>query len=391
MMTSARFSGNYLLLFLMLAAAPCIAIAQSDSIYLNVRILTDKHLYQVSISPVQGQYQINCRPEKTVELPQKTLVLCTAVKNKVSITKAGKILGSYDTVKIKCIDRQGILKIKAGHHEKKYDDELRIYSLNGQLRLINRVELEDYTSGVVLSEGGDAKNLEFFKLQCLISRTYALRNVRKHEAEGYQLCDQVHCQLYKGHSSMQDILDAVEYTRGLVIIGPDTQLISAAFHSNSGGETCNSENVWSLPSVYLKAVPDTFSLSMPMARWEKKIPKDQWVKNLKKKYDFPVNNKQLLDSALNFTQATRKTYYVGGIHLKELRNDFNLRSTFFDIVPEGDMLVLKGKGYGHGVGLSQEGAIKMAREGYSYTDILKFYYKDISIKKVDTALIPKKK
>jgi stage II sporulation protein D len=67
------------------------------------------------------------------------------------------------------------------------------------------------------------------------------------------------------------------------------------------------------------------------------------------------------------------------IEYKKIREDWNLKSTFFSVVYNDVSYLLKGKGYGHGVGLSQEGAINMARKGYHYTEILNFYYYDIHL------------
>lgn len=386
-----KFNPTFSLLLIIALFSSWDSFGKSDSIYLNVRVLSNHHLKQLSIAPLQGNYKIIGNQIKISELGPKTSCQVTLSGKKLKVKKQGGKPVTVDTLKIICQGTSGIVKVRSGTTERRYDDDLVLCVAQGAIRVINRVELEHYTTGVVLSEGGDAKNLEFFKLQSLISRTYALKNIRKHEQEGYQLCDQVHCQLYYGHTGKNEILDAISSTRGLVILGPDTQLISAAFHSNSGGETTNSENVWSLPAPYLTGVEDTFSMAMPMARWEKKIPKKQWINNLKNKYHFPVDNEIMLDSALQFTQEHRKVNYPGGIPLKALRSDFNLRSTYFDIEDQGDILLLKGRGFGHGVGLSQEGAIRMANYGCTFNEILKFYYKDITIRKVDSTMIPRKK
>ena len=66
-----------------------------------------------------------------------------------------------------------------------------------------------------------------------------------------------------------------------------------------------------------------------------------------------------------------------------IREDLGFKSAFFDMHLAGDTLVINGRGYGHGVGLSQEGAMEMAKEGYSYSDILRFYFNDISISDVN--------
>ena len=95
-----------------------------------------------------------------------------------------------------------------------------------------------------------------------------------------------------------------------------------------------------------------------------------------------INQQTFSEKALYFEQDKRKVYYNiinDTILLKKIRKDFNLRSTFFSMKLTGNELILTGKGYGHGVGLCQEGAMQMARMGYNFMDIIYFYYKDVNI------------
>ena len=73
--------------------------------------------------------------------------------------------------------------------------------------------------------------------------------------------------------------------------------------------------------------------------------------------------------------------------LTTIRSDLNLRSTFFSVFVNGDSVILKGRGYGHGVGLCQEGAMEMASKGFSYRDIISFYYSGVIITDVKNAVI----
>ena len=120
-----------------------------------------------------------------------------------------------------------------------------------------------YIAGVSESESGKKDNiLEYYKVQAIICRTYALKNSGKHIKEGYNLCDQEHCQVYKGRCTNPEILLAVSKTTGIIIVDRYNQPINAAFHANCGGQTLNSEDVWSKPLDYLKSVPDTFCRNM---------------------------------------------------------------------------------------------------------------------------------
>lgn len=376
---------NSLLCFLVLF--PLVVFGNPDSVFLKISVLTGKKPLSLVITPEKGSYEVLENGKTVTTLPQHVAGMFRVDEGKIRFSKPAGSLGRFDSLVIRCGAHDGILHVRFGKENYRYDDDLHLSVKEGFLRVINRVNLEKYTASVVLSEGGDKGTIEFYKLQGLISRTYALKNMRKHEKEGFHLCDQVHCQLYRGHTRRTDILNAMFDTRGLVILGPDSQLISAAFHSNSGGETVNSEDVWSQPAPYLRAVTDSFSLAMPMAYWEKKIEKTAWMDLLVQKYHFPADDSLMLDSALHFRQPHRLRNYTGGIPLRELRAAFNLRSTFFETEPSGDHILLKGRGYGHGVGLSQEGALNMTRKGYCFEEILKFYYQDILIVPLTTDII----
>ncbi len=266
--------------------------------------------------------------------------------------------------------------------ERTYKGHLQISANLGKLKLINTLELDDYVSGVVYAEVGRNRHPEFYKAQALLVRTYALSHLYKHVSEGFNLCDNVHCQVYYGNCHLQTILSAVQYTHNQVIVDKDLNLIIAAFHSNSGGQTVNSEDIWGSKKDYLRSVIDTFSLGMPSYRWKKKLPVKEWI-NYLKKYKYPVTDSNALNHVLYFKQPSRNVYLQYNnmikIPLRNIRDDLKLMSTFFDIELNNtkDTVIFYGKGFGHGVGLSQEGAMKMAKSGLNYQDIISFYYQNV--------------
>jgi stage II sporulation protein D len=357
---------------------------------LKVRLFTGKQIKALNISPSSGSFSIKSGNTVITSLATHGNVVVRAENGKLRLEKGGKTLGSYSAITINPKGHQTVIVLKSGNDERSYKGSFIIRPVNGELLILNRIDLEDYVAGVVESEGGDARNEEFYRLQCLISRTYAVKNMRKHEAEEYNFCDQVHCQHYKSRGRYGEILKARDATRGKVIVDTAGRLISAAFHANSGGETVCAADVWSYPESYLKPVTDSFSLKMPKAYWKKTMAKSDYLTFLRDKYNYPVDNKVMRDSAFNFTQEHRKLSYVGGITLKTLRADLELRSTFFSMSTEGDSLVISGRGFGHGVGLSQEGAMYMARAGYKSEVILNFYYNKVRITSLTPGMIPKK-
>ncbi len=255
-----------------------------------------------------------------------------------------------------------------------YTGNMHFYMDEGILRAVNMVPLEDYVAATVEAEGGYKAHPEYYKSQAVIIRTYALENLQRHEAESFQLCDGVHCQVYPGKATDETIILASKETHGQVIVDSSFNLINAVYHSNSGGMTANSEDVWTSPLPYLKSVKDTFSLDGKHAAWQRSLSLTEWrifLENQGVKTD-KISEDQMKRKLLSRMPALK--YGTVSIPVKEIRNYFNLKSAWFDVRVDGDMLVLSGKGYGHGVGLSQEGAMAMADAGYDYESIINHYY-----------------
>ena len=125
---------------------------------------------------------------------------------------------------------------------------------------------------------------------------------------------------------------------------------------------------------------DPFSLGQRNASWEKTIYIGDWINYL---LSYGIHFPKGADTlGLEMRLKHRKEYYrmfEDSLAFALIRDDFTLRSDYFDVLFEGDRIRLQGRGYGHGVGISQEGAMEMARRGYHYTAILNYYYHEILI------------
>jgi len=301
------------------------------------------------------------------------------IKNEGTIiTRARSILFQqlYDSCvfKLKCVTPNVAVK--------EFNGSLQIDPLKKKMQLVNVVALEHYVAGVVESEVGIKSTPEYYKTQAILCRTYGLTHLRRHEEEGYNLCDMVHCQAYKRRSKGNEIIIKSTFaTNNLVLVDANLQLITAAFHSNCGGQTVNSEEVWNKGLPYLRSIRDTFCYTQPNAKWRKEMPLNQWLQYLDK-CKFPVTDSAYCKMSCNLIQPIRLAYLgdvTTNVPLKNIRTDLNLRSTFFSVQQNDSTIVLEGKGYGHGVGLCQEGAMKMSRLGYNYSKILHFYFQNVNI------------
>ncbi len=270
------------------------------------------------------------------------------------------------------------------HH---YRDNFEISSSSNRLQVINLVDMNNYLDGVIYSEGGGGRHLEYYKVQALMCRTYAMQNFRRHQKEGFSVCDGVHCQAYHNMLKKEGpISEAVRSTSGEVIVDKNNKTLTTYFHANCGGQTCDASYVWNTSVPYCETFIDTFCTKTWQATWTKKIEASKWFAFLKKEYGFPIEDPVMRKLASQFKQDQRMAFFIHpslGIPLRDLRNEFRLKSTFFNVSLEGNMIVLEGRGFGHGVGLCQEGAMEMAKAGYSYRQIAHYYFNDVKIVDLD--------
>ena len=344
----------------------------------DVRVFSQSPSSEVKLTVVKGYYHIEGNGfQKTLSRFQD--VDFRAEAGKVVLSRSGRHLATATSFMVEGSHEENIFRLKInGLRERDYDDHLILKARGNILLLINRVDLEKYVAGVVLSEVGKIEVPEYYKVQDIISRTYALNNLNRHKPEGFHLCDAEHCQVYKSRCTLPIIRESVALTRGDVIVDSSGALITAAFHSNSGGMTLNSEDVWSQPLPYLKSVNDSFGIVMSKASWQDTIPLAEWLAYLGSKY--PLSwDEDVIRQAIHFTQPERKTHLLPGIPLKEIRSDWQFRSTWFEIEPLGDSLLFRGRGWGHGVGLSQQGAMRMIEKGFDYEEVIRHYYQGVRI------------
>lgn len=350
---------------------------------LEVRVFSNRKIHQASFTVVQGYYHLKAgEHEKTLSRFQQLSL--KAEGSRVVVIRNGKRLFSAQRLRFRGAHEQNIFRlIPSGVRERDYDDGLDVTANGSHLIFINVVDLEHYVAGVVLSEVGRIEVPEYYKIQDIISRTYALQNLRKHAHEGYNLCDAEHCQVYVSRCNLPVINESISITRGDVIVDSSGQLITAAFHSNSGGHTINSEDVWSGALPYLRGISDTFSLAMSKAYWTDTIPVAEWLAYFSRKHGIHRNDS--VDYKLtHFVQPPRQTHILPGVHLKQVRADWKLRSTFFSVRPEGRNVILEGRGWGHGTGLSQQGAMRMIELGHDYEEVIRHYYQGVRITPLDS-------
>ena len=335
------------------------------------------------ISIQNGSYQVIADGNVIKDLEVNQTLVIRASESNVQLSSGGTSLGSFKNLGIKRKSWGSTFSIRGlspKTAKRTYNDNLHISIYRNRLKLVNDVYIEHYIAGVVEAESGSRETYEYYKVQAIIARTYVLTNIHKYSKYGFNVCDRVNSQVYKGVSTKNpDIVRAVNDTKGLVLVDSDINLIQAVFHSNSGGQTVNSEDAWSQPLSYLRSVSDTFSNGMPHFNWNTYVTTDKWLAYFKKNHSYPVEDSSAREFLLSYCPESRERYLSPldtNILLKTIRKDWGLRSTYFTIKEEEDKVYIVGKGFGHGVGLSQEGAMRMAKSGMAYNKILHYYYKD---------------
>ncbi|MGE0076253.1 MAG: SpoIID/LytB domain-containing protein [Bacteroidales bacterium] len=355
---------------------------------LSISLFNDIRLSTILITPTKGNYKL-ITGDVQENLHANQILYLTRAGDSIMVRDANRNLGTWKRVSIVGDTNEDIIRVKPiipAKPARLYDDNLSFYVEYDRIMAINLIDEEKYIAAVVEAEGGPNRDDEFYKAQALIARTYTFKHLQKHNSEGFNLCDGVHCQAYKGRSEMdEDIYTATSDTKDLIIVDSLNRPITAAFHANCGGETANSGDVWIESLPYLVSVPDRFCTNSRSATWERRVPLKEWKKFLSEQ---GVDTLKIgKHSEMNFDSHQRaKNYTAYGVTIPttKIRSQFKLRSAWFSIFVYKTEVRFSGRGYGHGVGLCQDGAINMASRGWTYDKIIEYYYKGVKIVSEDS-------
>ena len=284
----------------------------------------------------------------------------------------------------------------------KYKTIKLLHQESGQVEELN---IDEYLYGVVSSEMPANYEIEALKAQAIVARTYTIyqiiHNSGKHEKA--DICDDFNCcqawiskdermakwSAEEAEGNWNKILEAVNSTSGKIITY-NGEAINAFFHSNSGGITESSLNIWGgIDYPYLKSVETAGEEGYTQYSSEVICSKEELVNKIKGKYpeceiDFSQEN---CIQIIEYTTSTRvKTIKFGNIEMAgtEARTILGLKSTNFTFSIEGDNVKFSVTGYGHGVGMSQTGADALAKTGTNCEEIIKHFYTGVEIIEVNS-------
>lgn len=321
------------------------------------------------------------------------------------------------------------------------DGSLAYGEADSKVTLVMTLPIESYLMSVVASEMKGSAPVEFLKAHAVISRSWVIGKITgRHPMDekgkvdesdrligwddtcghkGFHVCSDDHCQRYEGMKQIApSILEALGKTEGEVLTTPRGEVLDARFSKCCGGisevfETCwqpqhfdclesirdpwcNLENLDELKRHgILSTILNEYDLNTEGYgyRWESEISKSDVRDNLLHKFGrdigridriIPVHRGLSGRIDLLRLEGEKGSLEIGKeLWIRRLLSDSHLYSSCFEIEDKGESFILRGRGWGHGVGLCQIGAANMAFHGYNYREILQYYYPGSRVEKWD--------
>ncbi len=272
---------------------------------------------------------------------------------------------------------------------------IQLLPVVGKIQVVNVLKMNEYLYGVLPSEIMPGWPIEALKAQAVAARTYAYYHIMKNNSTYYDLDASTNFQVYRGMVSETDTTNkAVDSTSGIIMVYNSIPIL-AYFHSTCGGRTADDRFVWKGEDLpYLTSVNCSYCKNSPVYSWQVNISLDEIYEALLKKYK-TVGQIQAITLGREDNRVSNiKIEHANGI-IRMTGNDFRMmfeakkiKSLYFEAKQTRNGLILNGHGWGHGVGMCQWGAKEMAEQGKNFYDILRFYYRGISVVSINT--IPQK-
>jgi stage II sporulation protein D len=251
-----------------------------------------------------------------------------------------------------------------------------------------QVSLEDYVLQVVSTEASVEDEPEALKALAITARTYALKNLGRHSKQGYDFCSTTHCQRFESTEARPTVENAVRETAGLVLRDDRDELAESYYSASCGGTTTNLKSIWNIEApAHLRGVEDTYCNSGPHYRWTDAIASTKLQAALRSDprtdvgetiRDVSVTKHDRSGRAEIVTLVGDRRRTISGWEFKlivgrALGWQF-IKSSRFTVSRSGSEFVFRGGGFGHGLGLCQEGSHVMAQRAQSFQQILAHYF-----------------
>lgn len=356
------------------AAAPVIPAAGSGIKNVGLRVLISKNVSTVRLSSVAA---ITAKDVSAIN-PSASFVITSNAAG-FSVNGFAPAVSSVEFVSASNIFIDG----------KEYRGGVTVFYRGGRLFAVNNVSLRDYLFGVVPCEVPPSWPEEALKAQAVAARTFAMYNRLKNKTPEYDLDSTVLSQVYKGVGVEHEKTSNAVTATADEVLAYNGEIIQSFFHSNSGGKTASSEEVWGGKFDYLVPVDDGYCRDGRHYAWKASVESKKISEILSKNkisagdiFDMQVYERTGSGRAgLVKIYGGNGTFTVKAKDLRMWAGPDLVKSTMFNVMMKDGTLEFNGTGWGHGVGLSQESSRKMAEEGLSYRQILRFFYRGTEIKK----------
>lgn len=293
-----------------------------------------------------------------------------------------------------------------------YRGDFRLIVKNNKITLINLLSMEDYLYGVLPAEIPRYAPLQALMAQAVAARTIAINNMGSYESQGFDICADVRCQVYNGILAEDPQTNkAVKMTKGEAILYEGAP-IEAFFHANCGGclradafnkrdylvTKFDSEKVFNKPTAYKEEMwffdePAVFSRKGTKSkfRWQRIYDGEDFAFVFGRDIEDIENMSPLKKGdcfhyeEMEIITPNERVVISGGLNIRKHFEGLRSSAFKFEVKSSAEkpaMLIFWGSGFGHGAGLSQEGAMEMANQGYTYKEILKHYYPNTQIETV---------
>lgn len=258
--------------------------------------------------------------------------------------------------------------------------------------IIEIIPLEEYIVGVLAGEMPINFELEALKAQAVASRSYALKRIEYNKDKEYDVVDSIMNQVYLDEEYLKEAWN-INYVKNInklrtavnqtidEYLEYNNTVVDALFFSTSNGYTEDSNLIFGFESSYLKSVESPWDKEVSSAYLTNKIIN---LNDFYEKLNIPYNKNLNIEIIKRSNTGRILLLKINNQEFKgtEVYNLLSLRSTDFEIELLGDSIKITTKGYGHGVGMSQYGALGMAKKGYTYEEILKHYYYGTNLTKI---------
>jgi stage II sporulation protein D (peptidoglycan lytic transglycosylase) len=254
---------------------------------------------------------------------------------------------------------------------------VEVSARNGTLVIVTELPLEDYVAAVLAGESSGFRAEESLKAMAVAARTYAVHFLNRHKTEGFDFCDTTHCQDFRITALNARLRRAVEATRNEVL-QYDGRTIPAYYHQDCGG----------MPeprAPYLRQLRDSFCVSRGRSQWSAELTVSdlQPAVGLSDVYSIEVTDRTASGRARRLRISGSATRMIDAetfrLAIGRTAGWNKIRSDLYDVRRSGNRFVFEGYGAGHGIGLCQTGAAIMGEQGYSYKEILAYYYPNTTL------------